>query len=1249
MKTSKISKILGVGLALAMLTSLLTVATPASAGTLEFTTESLPSGITYVTNGVGAGVSLTDYAVAGDKTTIYAVAGTNHLYKSTNSGASWSRRTLTVSGALLPGMDVVAVAPDNPDVVAVADSVLGVGTLTLTVPGVGGWNYTPVVTFTPTSATMAVVFAPTTVASFVVTNAGSGYLAAPTVTITGGAFDANGATISSTTAATATVALAGTGIGAFTLVSAGTGFTAVPTVTISAPPTGGVQATAVALLTATSVASLILTGAGNYPLGVAPTIAFAAGTPAGATANAATAATSALAALPTMFISTNGAATGETDSFNNAGAIGATVLRDIAISPAVSGVREVVAAGNTAAGPGVFALNLGGTLATWTDITTVFTDSSGATLGVLGATATTSVHAVAFSPNYVSDRVLTAISNDTAAGTSFLNLGRFLTATTGQWNVAAGFTDYTGAAGGGLINGTSGTLTSASISLAPTYTGLDGSSRIAFVTLDTGAVVATNGVLRMTDAVSKLISDGATRFRSVAYNGSRLVAGAAASNNVFNSADPLASSPTLTAASQPQRPSGGLGGVGATTTTTLVAWAGANVVASTLGDESAFSSSADNGATFNDISQIRTAITNILDIAVAADGSKLYMVSNDSNTAATADTSVWSRTGTTWVRLMSIVDAGTGGASNAFSLRIPPTAAASNVVYLINNGTPNFYYSNDSGDKNWTTRIANEAITDLSVESADVIYYASGLNMRKSVNAGFLWSDPATAVLTTGAAFSISSLGVNKLIVTSNDGVVAYSDNGTVTRLGPLTGGGNIQATANTLATGDFVYAAGDGFTVAADNVIYRYKIGSVTPDNVWEKIINVPPMVSTTTMDFTGIALKSGVLYATAIDAGGSHLWRSLNPTAARTSVVFDDIGLVLLTPDFTIAGGRTSNLQFSSSTAGNIIWAIDDDNVVSEDAGDSAITTNDEVYSFTDTIALATAAPTQTSPAASAVIPVNPVSGITFNIAFSWNRPSLATAYELQIAYDSAFNQQISLALTPAANPIVPVDPAVSPVSVTVGGATFNPGTTYYWRVRAIAPTDSAWSATRTFSVGSLDAPFALKQPAIGAVDVSTKPVLSWSAYTGAKWYEVTVSEDPTFAIPEWSHNVGAGIVPPTTVYGVVDALKFSTTYYWRVRGVTADPFVQGTAVITPAGPYQYGAFTTMADPATTATTPPQQVIITQQAPPQPPTIITLPPTVVEKPAAIPNWMLLTIIVIGAVLVVALIVLIVRTRRVA
>ncbi|MFC1956564.1 hypothetical protein ACFLWZ_08675 [Chloroflexota bacterium] len=61
----------------------------------------------------------------------------------------------------------------------------------------------------------------------------------------------------------------------------------------------------------------------------------------------------------------------------------------------------------------------------------------------------------------------------------------------------------------------------------------------------------------------------------------------------------------------------------------VIAWAGSDVVAGTSGNESAFAISRNNGKNFNDISLIDTSLTNMSDVAVSAESSVVYLVTND--------------------------------------------------------------------------------------------------------------------------------------------------------------------------------------------------------------------------------------------------------------------------------------------------------------------------------------------------------------------------------------------------------------------------------------------------------------------------------------------------------------------------------------------------------------------------------------------------------------------------------------------
>jgi len=163
-------------------------------------------------------------------------------------------------------------------------------------------------------------------------------------------------------------------------------------------------------------------------------------------------------------------------------------------------------------------------------------------------------------------------------------------------------------------------------------------------------------------------------------------------------------------------------------------------------------------------------------------------------------------------------------------------------------------------------------------------------------------------------------------------------------------------------------------------------------------------------------------------------------------------------------------------------------------------------------------------------------------------------------------------------------------------------------------------------------------LTSPALGAYNIAIKPTFTWSAITGVIRYEFALSEDSAFKILKWSANV----VP--NMYAAPEELKYSTTYYWRVRGITAEPYLVGPTWVTPATDWATGIFTTAAEPV-----PVEPTVVEVPAPKVDVTVEPAKVTVEPSPPVIPDYMLWTIIGVGAVLVIALIVLIVRTRRTA
>jgi trimeric autotransporter adhesin len=124
-----IRKFWGVALVVMMLSSLFVVAAPAAAGNFSFSAPTVPAFPTMTA------VGFVDVAVSGD--VVYALANDggapplDYLYKSSDGGATWAVAA-TLAGAVpaphgLPALvssvwGLVAVAPDNPLIVAVVDT-----------------------------------------------------------------------------------------------------------------------------------------------------------------------------------------------------------------------------------------------------------------------------------------------------------------------------------------------------------------------------------------------------------------------------------------------------------------------------------------------------------------------------------------------------------------------------------------------------------------------------------------------------------------------------------------------------------------------------------------------------------------------------------------------------------------------------------------------------------------------------------------------------------------------------------------------------------------------------------------------------------------------------------------------------------------------------------------------------------------------------------------------------------------------
>lgn len=168
----------------------------------------------------------------------------------------------------------------------------------------------------------------------------------------------------------------------------------------------------------------------------------------------------------------------------------------------------------------------------------------------------------------------------------------------------------------------------------------------------------------------------------------------------------------------------------------------------------------------------------------------------------------------------------------------------------------------------------------------------------------------------------------------------------------------------------------------------------------------------------------------------------------------------------------------------------------------------------------------------------PANTATNVALQPTFTWSAVAGAATYQLQVSTVNNFGSTVinQTALT----------------GTTYTAATaLQPGTTYYWRMRANsnAQCSGPWSVTRSFTTIPLPDVPVLVSPVNSATGVPLTPAFDWNDAANAATYEIQVSDNSGFTSPVIAQSAIA-----TSNYTAVNTLAHNTLHYWRVRATNS-----------------------------------------------------------------------------------------------
>jgi hypothetical protein len=163
----------------------------------------------------------------------------------------------------------------------------------------------------------------------------------------------------------------------------------------------------------------------------------------------------------------------------------------------------------------------------------------------------------------------------------------------------------------------------------------------------------------------------------------------------------------------------------------------------------------------------------------------------------------------------------------------------------------------------------------------------------------------------------------------------------------------------------------------------------------------------------------------------------------------------------------------------------------------------------------------------------PANQASGVPASPVFKWNSLLQAVNYELRIATDSLFNDNLT------------IYPNIIDTTYTVNSLNYL--TTYFWKLRGVNGTNqSPWSVVWKFTTAPLISAPVLLAPLDSAINQPTTLSFDWMDSPGANFYRMQVATSSGFG----SLIIDKDSLTSSSFQTAIGILDYSTHYFWRVR---------------------------------------------------------------------------------------------------